>query len=133
MKTLALLFTLLPAVFLPLQVSAEAPLATAPSALASTTASTTASTIPSTTGETMTYWIDTRTQEEHDAGHIEGSAHIPFEVIAARITEITDDKNADIRVYCRSGRRSGVAKDTLTAMGYTNVVNEGGYEEIIQR
>lgn len=81
----------------------------------------------------MTYWIDTRTQEEFDTGNIEGSILIPFEVIAEHIAEVTTDKNADIRVYCRSGRRSGVAKDTLNAMGYTNVINEGGYEEIIKR
>lgn len=84
-------------------------------------------------GDPMTYWIDTRTQEEFDAGHIDGAVLIPFDVIAARITEVTADKNADIRVYCRSGRRSGVAKDTLTSMGYSNVINEGGYEEIIAR
>lgn len=81
----------------------------------------------------MTYWIDVRTAEEYSAGHIEGAALIPYEVIADNISKITTDKNADIRVYCRSGRRSGVAKDTLTAMGYTNVINEGGYEEIVAR
>ncbi len=84
-------------------------------------------------GENMTYWIDTRTQEEFDAGNIEGSILIPFEVIAEHIADVTTDKTADIRVYCRSGRRSGVARDTLSAMGYTNVINEGGYEEIIKR
>ena len=81
----------------------------------------------------MTYWVDVRTAEEYNAGHIEGAALIPYEVIADNIGSITTDKNADIRVYCRSGRRSGVAKDTLQAMGYTNVINEGGYEEIISR
>lgn len=84
-------------------------------------------------GEPMTYWIDVRTQEEFNSGHIEGSALIPYEVIADHIASITEDKNADIRVYCRSGRRSEVAKDVLKAMGYANVINEGGYEEIISR
>ena len=84
-------------------------------------------------GENMTYWIDVRTSEEYNAGHIEGSVLIPYEVIADHIAEVTTDKNADIRVYCRSGRRSEVAKDTLKAMGYSNVINEGGYEEIIAR
>lgn len=84
-------------------------------------------------GENMIYWIDTRTQEEFDAGHIEGAVLIPFDVIAGRINEVTEDKTADIRVYCRSGRRSGIAMDTLKAMGFANVTNEGGYEEIIRR
>lgn len=81
----------------------------------------------------MTYWIDVRTQEEFNTGHVEGALLIPYEVIADHIAGVTDDKAADIRVYCRSGRRSEVAKDTLQAMGYSNVVNEGGYEDIISR
>ena len=84
-------------------------------------------------GEKMTYWIDVRTQEEFAGGSVEGAVLIPYEVIADHISSVTEDKNADIRVYCRSGRRSEVAKDVLKAMGYTNVINEGGYEEIIAR
>ena len=84
-------------------------------------------------GDTMTYWIDVRTQEEFTTGHVDGAVLIPYEVIADHIADVTADKTADIRVYCRTGRRSEVAKDTLRAMGYSNVVNEGGYEEIIAR
>ena len=84
-------------------------------------------------GESMTYWIDVRTQEEFNGGHVKGSILIPYEVIADHIAAVTPDKNADIRVYCRSGRRSEVAKDVLKAMGYVNVINEGGYEEIMSR
>jgi phage shock protein E len=81
----------------------------------------------------MIYWIDTRTPEEYQAGHLPGAVLIPYEVIGDRIGEVTNDKNADIRVYCRSGRRSGVAKDTLEALGFTRVTNEGGYEDILKR
>lgn len=78
-------------------------------------------------------WIDVRTTDEFNAGHIEGAAHIPYEEIAARIGEITSDKEAKIHLYCRSGNRSGIAQQTLQAMGFTNTVNEGGYEAILQR
>lgn len=84
-------------------------------------------------GDDMTYWIDVRTQDEFAGGNVEGSVLIPYEVITQHIASVTTDKNADIRVYCRSGRRSEVAKEALQAMGYTNVINEGGYEEIIAR
>lgn len=84
-------------------------------------------------GEKMTYWIDVRTQEEFAGGNVKGSVLIPYEVITDHIASVTSDKTADIRVYCRSGRRSEVAKEALTAMGYTNVINEGGYEEIMSR
>jgi phage shock protein E len=79
------------------------------------------------------YWIDVRTTEEFNAGHIEGAAHIPYEEIAKRISEVTTDKSASIHLYCRSGRRSGIAQETLQAMGFTKAVNEGGYEDLIKK
>lgn len=78
------------------------------------------------------YWIDVRTAEERAAGHIEGSAHIPFEDIVQRIGEVTDDKDAKIFVYCRSGRRSGVAQEALQAAGFSNVINAGGYDDLVR-
>ena len=53
--------------------------------------------------------------------------------VAARIGELTTDKDAKIHLYCRSGNRSGIAQQTLQAMGFTNTINEGGYEAIVQR
>jgi phage shock protein E len=78
-------------------------------------------------------WIDVRTTEEFNAGHLEGAIHIPYEEIAARIGEVTTDKDATIHLYCRSGNRSGIAQQTLQSIGFTKAVNEGGYEEILQK
>lgn len=78
-------------------------------------------------------WIDVRTADEFHAGHLEGAIHIPYEEIAARIGEVTTDKNATLHLYCRSGNRSGIAQQTLQAAGFTEVVNEGGYEALLQR
>lgn len=78
-------------------------------------------------------WIDVRTADEFNAGHIEDAAHIPYEEIAARISEVTTDKNATIHLYCRSGNRSGIALQTLQAMGFKNAVNKGGYETLLQQ
>jgi phage shock protein E len=86
-----------------------------------------------TTGDSMTIWIDVRTAEEFAQGHIPGSINIPYEIIGGEIAGITRDVDKDIRVYCRSGRRSGVAMDTLRGMGYENVINEGGYEDLLRR
>lgn len=81
----------------------------------------------------MPIWIDVRTAEEFASGHVDGAYNIPYEDIGKEISSITRDIDADIRVYCRSGRRSGIAKDTLNGMGYENVVNEGGFEDIQKR
>lgn len=78
-------------------------------------------------------WIDVRTTDEFNAGHLEGAIHIPYEEIATRIGEVTTDKDATLHLYCRSGNRSGIAQQTLQAAGFTKVVNEGGYEDLKQR
>ncbi|MCE3252405.1 MAG: MerR family transcriptional regulator [Cellvibrio sp.] len=78
-------------------------------------------------------WIDVRTADEFNSGHLEGAAHVPYEEIAARISEVTTDKDATIHLYCRSGNRSGIAQQTLQAMGFKNAVNEGGYEALLQK
>lgn len=75
------------------------------------------------------HWIDVRTAEEFAASHVEMASNIPYQEITARIDEITRDKDDLIYVYCRSGRRSGIARQALMDAGYSNVVNMGGLED----
>ena len=74
--------------------------------------------------------IDVRTEEEFASGALPGAHLIPHEQIAQRIAAVAPDKNAPIVLYCRSGRRSGIAQDNLQALGYTQVINAGGYEQL---
>ena len=76
-----------------------------------------------------TFWIDVRSAEEYAAEHVSPAVNIPHTEIAARIAEVTTDKDAQIYLYCRSGRRSGLAKDALEQAGYSNVVNLGGLQD----
>lgn len=69
--------------------------------------------------------LDVRTQEEFDEGHIPGAVCLPNELITADMP-VAFDKDAEILVYCRSGRRSAEAAEKLAAMGYTNVADFGG-------
>ncbi|MCU9948703.1 rhodanese-like domain-containing protein [Pseudomonas sp. PDM13] len=71
--------------------------------------------------------IDVRTPEEIEAGALPGARYIGFEDIGTKIAELAPDKQTPIVLYCRSGRRSGIAQDDLRARGYTNVQNAGGY------
>ena len=77
-------------------------------------------------------WIDVRTLEEFNAGHLEQAIHIPYQVIADKIESVTKDKQAQIKVYCKSGGRAGIAKKTLDQLGYTNVTNAGGYLKLLE-
>ena len=74
-------------------------------------------------------WIDVRSAEEYNTEHVSQAVNIPYTEIAGRIGEVTEDKEALIYVYCRSGRRSGIAKDTLEAEGFTHVTNLGGLQD----
>ena len=75
-------------------------------------------------------WIDVRTKEEYDSGHLADAVNIPYEQIADKIAQVTQDKNAVIQLYCRSGRRSGIALESLKALGFSKVTNAGGYEAL---
>lgn len=74
--------------------------------------------------------IDVRSPEEFAAGHLEGAINIPHDQVAEQIARFTQDKNAEIQLYCRSGRRSGVALETLQSMGYQNLSNLGAYDDL---
>lgn len=78
-------------------------------------------------------WIDVRGANEYAAGHYQSAINIPHHIIGSKIEGVTTDKAADIHVYCRSGNRSTIAKGVLSEMGYTNVINEGGYSDIMKR
>ncbi|MDO5356943.1 MAG: rhodanese-like domain-containing protein [Conchiformibius sp.] len=74
--------------------------------------------------------IDVRSPEEFAAGHLDGAVNIPHDQIAEQIARFTKDQNAEIQLYCRSGRRSGAALETLKSMGYKNLSNLGAYDDL---
>jgi rhodanese-related sulfurtransferase len=55
------------------------------------------------------------------------NAFVPYNDIEKNLDKLPADKNARIVLYCRSGRMSAIAAETLVRLGYTNVWNvEGG-------
>jgi len=72
--------------------------------------------------------LDVRTQEEYNQGHIPGAVCLPNEDILPDLP-VPFDKDAEILVYCRSGRRSAEAAEKLADMGYTNVADFGGIQD----
>ena len=70
--------------------------------------------------------LDTREQDEFNEGHIPGAILIPYTEIEEKAEKVLPDKDALILVYCRSGRRSKIASESLAELGYTNVKEFGG-------
>ena len=70
--------------------------------------------------------LDVRTREEYDQGHIPGAVLIPDTEIEAKAADLLPDKDQLILVYCRSGRRSKLAAQSLADLGYTNIREFGG-------
>ena len=77
-------------------------------------------------GENNYIILDVREQYEFDEGHIEGAILIPYTEIAEKAEGVLNDKDQLILVYCRSGRRSKIAAQSLADLGYTNVREFGG-------
>jgi rhodanese-related sulfurtransferase len=63
--------------------------------------------------------LDVRSPEEFAAGHVPGAVNIPHDQVASRLAEIPKDK--EVVLYCRSGRRSGLAAEALEANGYKDL------------
>ncbi|MDO6681068.1 MULTISPECIES: rhodanese-like domain-containing protein [unclassified Oceanobacter] len=70
-----------------------------------------------------TIFVDVRTDEEYQQDHLTGAAHIPFQQIAEKIGQLQLQKDDQVVLYCRSGRRASIAADTLDGMGFTNIKN----------
>ena len=75
--------------------------------------------------------VDVRTPAEFHISHYPGAKNIPLSDIEARILDF-GAKEQPIIVYCRSGRRSGIAKKFLENAGYTQVKNGGALDRMLR-
>ena len=70
--------------------------------------------------------LDVRTPEEFAQGHVPGAKNIPHDQLLNRIAELSAAKDKEIVLYCRSGRRAGMAADTLKANGFEKLLHLEG-------
>ena len=70
--------------------------------------------------------IDVRSPQEFAAGHVEGAINIEHSAIAQQIAKAGASKDDTVLLYCQSGRRSGIALDTLKGLGFSKAENVGG-------
>jgi rhodanese-related sulfurtransferase len=65
------------------------------------------------------FLLDVRTPQEFAEGHVPGAVNVPYDQLASRLAEVPKDK--DVVLYCKTGRRAGIAADVLVANGYTRL------------
>lgn len=72
--------------------------------------------------------MDVRTVEEFKARSVNNATNVPLAELNGRISSVVTNKSAPVLLYCRSGRRSGIAEKQLRELGYTNAFNIGSFE-----
>ena len=71
-------------------------------------------------------FLDVRSKDEYQAGHISSSINIPLDEIRCRLKELPVNKN--IYIYCEAGLRGYLAQRILKQNGFNHVFNlSGGY------
>jgi phage shock protein E len=87
------------------------------------------STVNATQTRSTALYVDVREPSEWQAGHIEWAILVPLaDIEAGRLDKIP--KDTPVALYCRSGRRSGIAYDILKKAGYTNISNVWGMDQV---
>ena len=70
--------------------------------------------------------IDTREDNEWQAGRATGSIHLGKGIIERDIEAQVPEKTTELILYCGGGFRSALAADVLQQMGYRNVFSMAG-------
>ncbi len=71
-------------------------------------------------------FLDVREQDEYDQGTIPGSVFIPRGHLEGQVEPKLPTKDAPVVIFCAGGNRSAFAAETLSELGYTDVVSMAG-------
>lgn len=71
--------------------------------------------------------LDVRTAAEYAEGHVPGAVNISHDELENRLSELGIELDDELIVYCRSGRRAGIAQGILVEAGYTNLRDLEGH------
>ena len=71
--------------------------------------------------------LDVRTPGEFSVGHIDGAVNIPYTDLRQRRSELGDDTERGVVLYCRTGHRARIAEKTLHSLGFEKTLNAKSY------
>ena len=70
--------------------------------------------------------VDVRTPQEFQSGHVKGSKNIPLQSLNSNLSQL---KNKEVILVCKSGMRAGSAKSVLTSNGI-KAHNAGAWQNV---
>ena len=70
--------------------------------------------------------LDVRTQAEYDSGHILNAINISHEQILEDPELLTEYKDSQLVVFCRSGVRAGKVIQLLESIGFEDIIDIDG-------
>lgn len=65
--------------------------------------------------------LDVRSEQEFASGHVPGAINVPHDQLSDRLASLGLAPDAEVVVYCESGRRAGRVEDELRQAGYSAV------------
>jgi rhodanese-related sulfurtransferase len=71
--------------------------------------------------------IDVRSREEYRSGHLPAAINVPYDLIGERADDLRQFDERGIVLYCRTGRRAGIAARTLQEAGFENLMDLDGH------
>ncbi len=80
--------------------------------------------------------LDVRTPAEiAETGAVEGALTADFKSpnFKNAVQALKLNQNDDVKIYCRSGVRAGMAAEILQSMGFKHVENLGGYQDAAKK
>lgn len=65
--------------------------------------------------------LDVRSVGEYSHGHIAGAINVSHDTVKENLSQLSQYKDSTVVVYCRSGRRAGIAEHILAENGFSDV------------
>ena len=70
--------------------------------------------------------VDVRSAGEFAEGHIPGAINIPHNELEQHLSKLAGYEDKEVLLYCRSGRRAGVAESALSEKGFKQLYHLKG-------
>lgn len=70
--------------------------------------------------------LDVRSASEFAAGHVPGARNVPHDELPSKLAQLAALRDKQVILYCRTGRRTQIAAETLREAGFTRLLHLQG-------